>query len=158
MSDLTQARLRELLSYDPDTGVFTRLRNGRIAGTLTYQGYVQIAIDGKLYLGHRLAWLYMTGSFPSLQIDHKDRNEANNVFTNLRLATPTQNQWNTGTQINNKCGLKGVSRLINGRWMARITNHYKTKYLGTYSTPEEAHAAYRRAAAEMNGEFANFGG
>lgn len=158
---ITAERLREVLHYDPETGVFTcrinrrRARTGDIAGTLTKKGYVQIAIDGSLYLGHRLAWLYMTGEWPELDCDHEDTNKSNNRWSNLREATPTQNNANCRTRSHNVSGLKGVRYdKRRSRWWACLTANKKFVWLGYHPTPEAAHAAYVTAAKDYFGEFA----
>lgn len=156
---LTQARLRELIHYDPETGVFThlqtrgRVRAGYIAGNLGNSGYWHVRIDTIRYLAHRLAWLYMTGSWPTFDIDHKDGNRLNNTRENLREATRSQNIANQGPLKSNRLGLKGV-RLKRGRYVANICVCGKKKYLGSFPTPEEAHAVYAKAAVDYFGEFA----
>ena len=160
--ELTQDRLKELLRYCPRTGNFTRLvtrsgnaKAGSLAGALAVRGGIVIRIDGKDYHAHRLAYLYMTGAFPAagMEIDHIDRDATDNRWCNLRLATSSQNNHNTGVRKNNTHGYKGVSRVGN-RWTARIRLNWKKYYLGCFATPEEAHAAYVKAAKEMHGEFA----
>ncbi len=161
-------RLREVLDYDPETGVFAwKQREGarkgwntRFAGTRAgclSQGYVAVKIDGVLYLAHRLAWLYVHGEWP-LQIDHIDTNRANNRFANLRLADTSQNGANRGPPRNNSSGFKGVTYCAGGkrrkRWQAAIKRGQRMFNLGRFATPEEAHAAYAKAAAEHFGEFA----
>ena len=82
-TDLTAERLREVLHYNPETGVFTRLkteknwRSGDIAGGFR-AGYIQIRVDGAKYSAHRLAWLYAYGVNPIDEIDHIDGNKSNN--------------------------------------------------------------------------------
>jgi hypothetical protein len=94
---LTAERLREILGYDPETGLFTRLvrtgriRAGEVAGTAHSRGYRSIVIDGRVYLSHRLAWLYVHGEWPPEQIDHINRNRADNRLVNLRAAKQSQN-------------------------------------------------------------------
>jgi HNH endonuclease len=162
---LTAERLRELLHYDPITGEFTWLvsrrghtKAGDKAGTLKGPDYdrVQIFIQGRIYTRYRLAWLYMTGEWPKAEIDHKDCNPMNDTWDNLREATRGQNMGNCSRGWNNSTGYKGVQ--YNPRWkkkyIAVITHNYKGRYLGSYSTPQEAHLAYARAAKELRGEFA----
>lgn len=100
---LTHARLRELIHYDPDTGVMTwriarraQAPPGDVAGGPTQKGYWHIRIDGTLYKRHRLAWLYMTETTPSEEVDHINRKAGDDRFTNLRLATPSDNKCNQG--------------------------------------------------------------
>lgn len=156
---LTQARLKELLRYDPETGVFTWLvrRNGvksdGLAGAIYNNGYVVIKIDGKRYGAHRLAWQYMTGALPEDQIDHRDLDKANNRWDNLRPATDLQNIANRSSW--SKSGFKGVYKPI-GRndYRTEIRINGKRKLLGYFKTPEEAHAVYVKAANDVHGEFA----
>jgi hypothetical protein len=159
---VTYERLRELLDYDPETGVFRWkiYRNGRakvgyIAGGFDKCGHRRIAIDGRFYPSHRLAWLYQTGKWPVALIDHINMVPDDNRFCNLREATKSQNGWNTGKRSDNTSGFKGVTWAKNvRRWMAQIQVHGKNKHLGTFDTPEQAHAAYAAAAKEFHGEFA----
>ena len=156
MSDniLTQERLKELLSYDPETGVFVRVKAlkghaqlGRIAGSVnTITGYLFITIDLKKYGAQRLAWLYMTGKFPPVDIDHIDRNPLNNTFVNLRAVTKSENQHNREKSRNNTSGHKGVCYdKSRGKWLANIGFNGSVKNLGRFPTPEEASAAYLAA-------------
>lgn len=159
---VTQARLKELLRYEPETGVFTWLvapRRGMFPGDVAGcwsepAGWV-IRVDCRLYLAHRLAWLYMTGEWPKNEIDHIDVSRRNNRWANLREATRRQNQANTPKQSNNTSGFKGVSfqRGVN-KYRARIKAHGKKMSLGCFDTAEEAHLAYRSAAERIWGEFA----
>jgi len=114
---LTQERLKHLLHYNPDTVVFTwlskpsrRINSGSIAGRIKpKKGYVEIGISGRIYLAHRLAWLYIYGTWPKEQVDHINGIRNDNRIKNLRLATTSQNQWNKKMQKNNTSGIKGVS-------------------------------------------------
>lgn len=155
---LTQARLKELLHYDPETGVFTRLKGGggRRAGSqagVISHGYISISVDNKNYTAGKLAFLYMTGRFPSALVDHKDLNRQNNTWNNLREATKSQNGANRGRPKNNTTGFKGVYRR-RGKFAAGIKCGDKTVKIGVFATPEEAHAAYCEKARELHGEFA----
>lgn len=159
---LTVGRLRELLHYDPETGVFTRRvdirgggRNGTVAGSNHNAGYLSITIDGRQYLAHRLAWFYVTGRWPVVDIDHIDRDRRNNRWANLREATRSQNMANTGRRRDNKSGFKGVSRHVQtGRWQAHSSGGGRTVYLGLFDSAEEAHRAYVAFATDSFGEFA----
>ena len=160
---LTQARLKSLLHYDPETGTFTWLPGtggkgrpfkSRPAGGPGNEGYWRIWIDGRFYAASHVAWLFMTGVLPAGQIDHINRQPSDNRLANLRLATQTQNKANSGAYKNNKLGIKGVRRHRNGTFEARIRVNRDLKYLGCYRTIEEAKAVYDRAASDYFGEFA----
>lgn len=176
---LTRQRLLEILRYDPDTGHFTWLPrplerfavghrqeaahaifhkrySGRIAGRINDRGYVCINIGGSPFQAHRLAWLYQTGSWPEDQIDHANGDPADNRWSNLRQATPSQNTANCGIRSDNSTGVKGVSfdRRTRRPWIARIKVHGRDLYLGSYTSLDEAREVYRAAALFHFGEFA----
>lgn len=155
---LTQERLKELLSYDPLTGVFLwrvnrgPARAGKRAGCVSPIGYRSIRPDGKLYWEHRLAWFYMTGSWPDEEIDHRDLNRANNIWTNLRPSTSSQNKANRKPQGKYP---KGVSlHRQSGLFKAGAQKNGHPIHLGYFKTPELAHEAYCAAATKIHGEFA----
>ena len=159
---VSHARLLSMLVYDPLTGVFTwRVSRGGctsgdvVGGCPNEDGYLLVKLDGRVYKAHRLAFFYMTGEWPANDIDHWDRNPANNRWTNLRPATRSQNAANGPRRINNTSGFKGVSlhkRL--GKFRADIAIGGKKIYLGLFDDPAEAHAAYCAKAAELYGAFA----
>lgn len=162
--NITHERLLKALDYNPETGVFTRKLSGRgyrisdkIVGYVRKDLYVQICVDYKLYLGHRLAWFYMTGEWPPETVDHINGDKSDNAWANLRLASLTQNNFNVGKPKTNSSGYKGVSFGKDGRYRANISINNKTVYLGNFSTAEEAYACYCRKAVELHGEFANLG-
>lgn len=154
--------LKSVLSYDPQTGVFTwacdkslSVRKGRVAGyRRPPQFYVIIGLDGVSYYAHTLAWFYMTGKWPNHVVDHRDRNNANNKWGNLRRASRTQNAQNRRLNADSTTGLKGVSKQA-GKYRAQIQANGKRYSLGMFKTPEAASAAYRRAAKRYHEEFAN---
>lgn len=152
---LTQARLKELLHYDPVTGLFTRRVTvssslaGTVVGNVSVRGYVRIMIDYESYFAHRLAWLYMTGEWPAEDLDHADRVRSNNRWLNLREATRQHNLQNSSVRTDNTSGLKGVGRHKN-RWRAQIQHDGKNHYLGLYATKEAAHGAYLNAKRQMH--------
>lgn len=155
---------RQLLDYNPETGTFTwrvgrgRARAGGIAGTPYGRGYTRIQIYGKHYYSHRLAWLIIHGVWPAKYIDHINGDPLDNRLSNLRLATRAENRRNTKRQSNNTSGLKGVIfDKARGKWQARIKIDGYNRHLGYFTAPEEAHAAYCKAAREHYGEFANTG-
>lgn len=153
---LTQARLKEVLHYDPETGVFTwrvtRGRNAKAGDVAGWpdRGYVRIEVAGRTYRAHRLAWLYVHGVWSSQVIDHIDGNPKNNAIANLRdvsLAVNGQNQRKprSGSQSRHI----GVNR-SGARWRAQIFIGGKNKHLGLYDTPEQAHAAYLHAKRSLH--------
>ncbi|MDX0946193.1 HNH endonuclease [Sinorhizobium medicae] len=161
MRALSLHRLKQVLHYDPASGVFCWAENrkkctkGAVAGSVRADGYVLIRIDYQRYYAHRLAWLYMTGEWPAQEIDHADGNPSNNVWSNLRAASPTQNMQNRPTQRNNRTGLKGVRRSSRG-FYATIQVDGQYRYLGRFCDPLEAHLAYCQTASAVFGEFARF--
>ena len=151
---LTQARLKELFSYDEKTGLFQRRRKlgpkRNIAGNIATKGHRQIMVDTKLYMAHRLAWLYVYGHHPKDLIDHINRNPDDNRICNLRLATNSQNQQNTKIRITNTSGAKGVCYVSSSRsWRARITKEHKTYDLGKFKSFQDAVKARQDAEDVM---------
>jgi hypothetical protein len=159
--ELTAERLREVLDYNPETGVFRRKiaggyksKVGDIAGARRARGDFQINVDGKNYLAHRLAWLYVKGEWPQGWLDHINGHPGDNAFRNLRIANGSQNNCNRRTRRDNLSGLKGVTQdRRDQRYSARIKIKGRRTSLGYFDTPEEAHAAYCRASADLHGEF-----
>lgn len=152
---LTQARLKELLSYDSDTGIFTRLvgsggrSSGTIAGSPSGNGYIKIMAENRKYYAHRLAWLYETGEWPETYIDHVDGNRSNNAFRNLRDVSQSVNLQNQKcAKANNKStGILGV--YTHGeRFVAAINISGKKTHLGVFNTADDAHEAYLKAKRE----------
>jgi hypothetical protein len=157
---ITQERLKELFRYNPETGEFLRIKGvkkgaaGTIAGTLALNGYVTISVDCKRYYAHRLAWLYTYGELP-VQIDHKDRDRANNALENLRAADNSTNGANKSKPSGSKQRFKGVRKLKHAnRWSARIKHGTVELHIGTYATEEDAARAYNKKAMSLFGEFA----
>lgn len=163
-SNLSHARLRAAVTYDPNSGRFFRdyppsrrrpYAKTREVGFSTDKGYRHILVDGRRYIAHRLAWFWMTGNWPPDQVDHIDGNKANNAWVNLRQATNSQNQANTKTRRNNRAGLKGAHYLkASGKWTSRVKVNGSRYFLGLFDTPEQAHAAYAVAAGKYFGKFA----
>jgi hypothetical protein len=149
---LSLSQLRERLHYDPETGEFTRLapvkgyKPGQKAGCVNKNGYICLTVAKNRVYAHRLAVFYMTGEWPTHDVDHINGNPADNRWSNLRLATRAQNMWNVS-------GASGAY-FQNGRWFASIKVNGVKKSLGGYSTKEEAAAAYTKAKRELHGEFA----
>lgn len=154
---LTQDELKTQLNYDSETGIFTRLiaksrrvKIGDIAGSLTNDGYFLIMINNSSYLSHRLAWLYITGSFPNNYIDHINGNKGDNRFCNLRDVNFNGNQQNIRkARVNNKSGLLGVSKEGN-KWRAQITVNKICKFIGLFDSKESAHNAYLESKRQLH--------
>lgn len=153
-------KIRDALRYDAYTGSLfwkidrgNRFRAGQEAGHL-HDGYVVIGFNRKYYKAHRLAWLLTYGEWPSQDIDHINRNSADNRIINLRECSPSQNQANRNGNRNNSTGHRGVTfhkRL--GKFQAAIRVNRKPIHLGTFDTALEASAAYTAAAIASFGDF-----
>lgn len=153
--------LRQVLEYNPRTGEFFWLvskgavRAGEAAGSIYANGYRYIQVDGLDYRAGRLAWFFVTGEDPVDFVDHKDGCRDNNRFCNLRKATNSQNQANTGPKSTNTSGFKGVSwQPSRCKWIAMITIDGKAKNLGRFANIEDAVSAYKEAALTAWGDFA----
>jgi hypothetical protein len=156
--------LKERLSYDPETGVFTwnpgvggmgARFSGKQAGSMDpMQGYVKIGVLGSFYKAHRLAWLYVTGSEPTGEIDHINGNKCDNRIANLRDCKKSDNGKNTGLSKRNKSGFRGVTKHTGReKWIASIAINGKNKHLGVFDSPEEAGEVAELARALYYGEF-----
>jgi hypothetical protein len=152
---LTQKRLKELLHYDPETGLFVWLKNtttrnqkGTVVGSLNSSGYIQTSIFGKAYYVHRLVWLYVYGYFPEKDIDHVNQKKNDNRLVNLRESSRSCNMRNTGNMATNISGVRGVSWDKKGRkWAARICINYTSTYI--YKHKDFGEAVCHRLAAEQ---------
>lgn len=172
--NITDAVLRNILDYDPKTGIFIwRTRHeglfqskrscsiwnaryaGKVAGSHHRDGYWRIRIFDRDHLAHRLAWAISYGEWPGADIDHENLNKADNRLTNLRIATRAQNCANRRKYNNNTSGFKGVSldRSCN-KWRSHITKDGRYHHLGLFDDRETAHAAYVEASKQMFGEYA----
>lgn len=151
---LSAARLRELLHYDQDTGLFTHIAgnfSGKPAGTLHPSGYVFIKIGRWSYAAHRLAWLYVVGRWPVEEIDHRNGQRDANWIANLREARSGQNNQNTALYRSNRSGKVGVSwHKAAGCWRARIDIAGEQRHLGSFASKDDAGAAYLKAKAELH--------
>ena len=158
---ITQDKLKELLDYDLNTGLFTwkvarsnRVQAGHIAGwkkKMEWNTYYAIKLDGVDYFQHRLAWLYMYGEFPPQLIDHINGNGRDNRIVNLRCVTPTENNRNMRRRSNNKSGICGVSFYKrDNKWEARIKADGKYKYLGRFDNKDDAVKARKKAEIEFD--------
>lgn len=161
---VSRDRLDELLRFDEVTGkLFWKASRGgwgagREAGSVMFDGYRRIGIDGEQYRAHELVWFLARGEWPDFFIDHKNLDRDDNRPDNLRRATHAQNCANTGLSARNTSGYKGVSRIRGTNlWLATIKVQGHSKCLGRYDCPKKAHEAYARAAVEAFGEFARTG-
>jgi hypothetical protein len=154
--------IRSTFIYDPVSGDLRWRHNGRNqwarAGNLAGQstkncnGYSSVRVGGRSHRVHRVIWAYYYGVWPDQDIDHINRDRADNRIENLRDATRSQN---LGNSIARSTSLKGAHfDKRRGKWKARITVDYKEIWLGSYNTEAEAHAAYCDAARIYFGEFA----
>lgn len=153
---LTQERLKELLHYDPETGIFTRkstvgrFLKGSISGAKQNMGYIQITVDAKNYLAHRLAWLYVYGEFPKTQIDHINRIKMDNRIKNLRDVDASANHHNVGLRSHNRSGITGVVwNERNKNWKAQIIYKNKRYSIGTFKTIELAGKARKEMEEKL---------
>ncbi len=142
----TVSRVKKVLSYDPISGIFVWLlppnrgksRVGLRAGTLNnHDGYRRITIDSSRHPEQHLAWVFMTGQWPT-EVDHKNRMRSDNRWENLREATRSNNACNKLSRAS-VSNFKGVTP-HGPSWAAKIQVNKKRFYLGTYPTPEEAKA------------------
>lgn len=170
-----------LLSYDEKTGrlywrerpqrffqsarcanVWNAKYSGKEAFTTTSpNGYKQGAICGKNFFAHRVIWCLKTGSWPSFDIDHINRDRCDNRWCNLREATRSENMRNALSRAGASSRFLGVSWASDRqKWVANITQNRRAKHLGYFDQEERAALAYDAAAKAMHGQFArlNFGG
>lgn len=162
-SALTQERVKQVLAYDPLSGIFrwlicevvNQIHPGDVAGCRSDKGYWHIRVDGELHYRSRLAWFYMTGEWPTKFVDHRDRERQNDRWKNLRLATNQDNIRNSKLRIDNSSGVKGVYWMKRHRsWQASIRVDKKLLHLGNYKDLGDAALARRAAELKYFGEFA----
>ena len=168
MAKVTAERLREVLDYCPETGVFrwrrvtkgNQVKVGAVAGCQGKKGHRRvIQIEGRLYYAAPLAYLYMTGEWAPNDIDHRNSDPSDNRWLNLHPATRSQNMANTRAHTDSRTSVKGVFlHKETGKWRARIRIENRSLSLGLFHTIEEAAAAYDKAALERWGEFARLNG
>lgn len=148
---LTQAELKLHLHYNPDTGIFTWIKNGKIAGSNSY-GYISIYFNGANYRAHRLAWLYSYNTWPKEYIDHINNVKDDNRLCNLREATNQQNGQNqTKPSSRNKLGLLGVIyRKERNKFIGQVYVNKKCHKTKSFKTAEEAHEAYIKLKRKLH--------
>jgi len=153
--ELTQKKLKQILRYDKNTGIFTnrifrcsQALKGNRAGHQQKDGYNRIRLNNKLYKSSRLAYLYVKGYFPEGDVDNRDQNKYNDKWSNLRETSRICNVRNSGNRVDNKSGVKGVIwKELNQKWEAYVTVNQKRHYLGIYK--DFANAVCARLAAEQ---------
>lgn len=156
-------KLIEFLDYNPETGLFTwKVRygsavKGQIAGCLAHDKSIVLRFQKILHRAHRLAWLYVHGSWPKGEIDHVNGNPADNRISNLRDCSRRENTRNVRTHRDTASGLKGAYR-DKKRWTSRICIDGKNVHLGMFDTAEDAAKAYDEAAKKLHGRFARING
>jgi len=161
---ITQKRLKEILHYNPETGIFTwKIRQARskvsvgdAAGCKT-KGYTRIKINGKLYSSHRLAWLYVYGVFPVNQLDHINHARSDNRIENLREVTNQENHKNVSKHKRNRSGVNGIHwNSRDSNWKSGIMSNGKAIFLGNFTDKFEAICA-RKSAEVKYGFHSNHG-
>ncbi len=176
LNDLTAEQVRYFFTYDPAEGLLRwryaagmggRYPAGYVAGTINTGrsgGYRYVNVNGRHYKASRLIWVYMTGEWPPVQVDHDDRNRSNDKWYNLRLASNSQNRANCKKQVQKHRkptsllkGVQAVQKARSIRYRAIATRDGVREHLGYFDTEELAHAAYLKRSKELHGEFASDG-
>jgi hypothetical protein len=153
---ITQSELQYKLHYNQDTGIFTWIKSGKVAG-FTRSGYIIIGINQKEYRAHRLAWLYVHGKMPNKFIDHINSIKSDNRFSNLREATKSENAMNVKLSPKNKSGYKGVSwNKEKCKWKVALKLNGKQKHFGYFNDLEFASLVAKEAIDKYHKEFANY--
>ena len=157
----SQERLQDLFDYSVVTGELRwkvtssngKAKAGMLAGYINSEGYRVVRVNGRQYKAHRIIWRLVTGEDPkSNEIDHCDLDRSNNAWLNLRTSTVSQNRQNS---IHSTTKYKGVDfHRPTFKFRSRISINGVTRQIGMFPTPEEAHAAYCKAAQELHGDFA----
>ncbi|QHJ79554.1 MAG: hypothetical protein [Caudoviricetes sp.] len=159
------SKLMELYSYNPENGVFTRIKKlngkgrghiGEPVGSLDSKGYLTICFEGKHIKLHRLAWAFTFGEFPQGIMDHVNGDRKDNRICNLREADKKGNAYNSKNFSNNKTGFKGVSMLKDGKYRAQARLNGKKVHLGRFNSAEDAAKEYLKFSIENHGVFSPF--
>ena len=161
--EIIAARVRELLHYDPTTGIFTRkIRTAQrhkvgdradfLVTSGNSEGYHRVSFDSERYLAHRVVWLYVHGKWPELDIDHINGDKGDNRLENLREVDRRTNLENQRLPKgeNTSSGFLGVTVRNKCRYIAKIQTDGKTIYLGVFDSGQEAHAAYLVAKRKLH--------
>jgi heat shock protein HspQ len=155
--------IREIFDYDIHSGdliwkkkVGIRTKVGAKAGTHKRNYKIVSLNPWGNFAAHRLVWFWYYGVWPDKDLDHANGDPTDNRISNLRSCTRSENNQNVRVSKNNSHGFLGVQRDVRPRcnlarqWKATIMVNRKRHYLGRFATPEEAHAAYTRAKAELH--------
>lgn len=157
--ELTQEHVRELFNYNQETGVLTRkassnnqmIRVGDEVGCLRTDGYREVKINGKSCKVHRIIFLWMTGEFPEVDIDHENRVRHDNKWKNLRSATRAENCQNQGVYKNNTSGHLGLSWNVRSeKWRVRLMVEGKSMHLGYFANKDDAIFCRKQANIKYN--------
>lgn len=158
--NLNAEQLRAEYSYDPQTGVFTRIDKTRRVGKdglpgAVFEGYRRLFVGGRYHRAHRLAWLYVYGRWPDHPLDHINGDRGDNRIENLREASVLVNNENLrSAKRSNQVGMLGVSKTTSGKYAATIRTHLAGHqvqlYLGAYDRPETAHSVYLDAKRKLH--------
>lgn len=157
MTHITQKQLKELLHYNPETGIFTwRIKPCRkinvtdVVGTTRKDGYLSVTINYKPYLLHRLALLYMTGKIPPM-VDHDNRNTSDNRFSNLNESDIWNNSKNCKPNKSNTSGVMGVYWCKEREsWEVKIGVNSKKIHIGRFKDKDDAIKARKEAEVKYN--------
>lgn len=163
---LTQEYLRFVLDYSPETGIFTwRKREGNKRWNTKYAGkragnynrtlgYKTIRLNNSTNYEHRLVWVYVSGKYPKMKLDHINGDKTDNRIQNLREVNDIQNSINRKTHSNNTSGHKGIKYdKRRNHWVANIGMCGKMRYLGSFPSKEQAVSAYICAAENIHGDY-----
>lgn len=169
---LTQEYITKLFDYDPETGIFiwkqrsidqfvskrafstwnARFSLKKAGSVRKDNGYVNLTINNKHYFAHRLAWLYVYGVIPSLEIDHINGVRDDNRIVNLREATSSDNKQNR-----HKCSKNSLTGLLGVRFSKRTKRFSSTiflkgkaHHLGSFDSKEEAYSSYVKAKSDLH--------
>lgn len=159
-TDLTQQTLKQIISYNAETGKFVylvdvgrwgRVKAGSAAGFHAHSGYLKIMFLGKKHYAHRLAWLYVHGEWPRNNIDHINGDKTDNRICNLRDVSQSINMQNmVSATKKNKLGVLGVHER-RGKFSAHFRHNNKHCYVGDFPTLELAKAAYNEVRNSLIG-------
>jgi hypothetical protein len=156
-NQITPELLRSLFSYNKNTGLLTRIKNGRRAGFIASNGYFYVSVGNRWLLVHRVIWAIETGHWPKNKIDHKNRIRSDNTWGNIREASDIENGRNISVGNRNTSGFKGVSfHRASKKWRAQIVAAGTFYSLGLHKTREQASNAYKEAAKKLHTDFASF--